>query len=287
MKRKYSSPLEAFLEGYLSGMQELLLEASEDWDKIVSDRNEDIFIGDKSREASSSYLSYANIKCKTNFADISSFDEWMKGLPMQNSWEETSKGLELSGEIKKIEADLKVLKTAEESGASDAVMTALKQVMGGVYHRKNSLEKEVRSFREEFESNALMHKLLIGSHESYDRFRGVAERSERRSESGVSLPFLIYSAPDENSVYFCSINKASNLEIYIKGRIEALLDLLPASLGNPREVGVPYVAGFFILPQSNEFLMPNKSSCDFLDEKNVLRGLGIKFSPVCWIYPDR
>lgn len=288
MKRRYASPLDAILEGYLSKSQELLLEVSEDWEKIVSDKNEDFFVSDESRDASSAYLNYVNLRCGMNFVNISSLDEWMKSLPVGNSWEETHRGSELSREIKKIEADLNLLRIAEESGASEGVVTALKQATGGVYHRKNNLEKEAKGFREEFEKNVSIRELLTGSRENYDRFREVVERSERRRKSGAILPLLIYDVSDESStIYFCSINNESNLEIYLRSRMEKLLKSLPASLGESKEVGVQHIAGFSIVPESKTAYIPNKHFCDSLDEKNIFGSLGVKLSTFLFLDANR
>ncbi len=283
LKRKtlshYDDPALAIADGYIAHGAEDFFDASEDFEELA--RNKDLDTLLKFQTEKPTYVGYINAKYGLGFSDEKDFNSWMEQMKNIGELEQTQDYQKIEKEKKKIEANRNVLEVAEQTGASDEVISALKKAVEEGSKQRTDLDNQVETLRQKHERERESYATIVEPVKAYQSFIPLFERTSARKESKKEISFLI-DKNDEVSqlppcrIFMPSVGQGSGLEKYVSEKISSFFD--------KEQFNIIYKEGdntfgfFEISPKKEEYLNDKyleKIGAELSGDK-VLNALGIK-----------
>lgn len=210
--KKNINAIDALIDSYIISESENIYEVSSDYMSLSN-------INKKALETLNNkplnFISYLNYRTGLNFGSESEYNDWKNSMLENLSWEETPSGKTTLSELAPLEADKKLLETAEALNASKEVIDALKKRVKEEKSLRDSLNSNIQRQKENFKKGSEAYSHLGEIQKDFSSFSKVYSNSLERKKKNSEISVLVHTKKGHTKMYLPSIDNECEFEKHI------------------------------------------------------------------------
>ena len=224
---KYSDPISAVVNCYLTNYQKEFFEAVSEWD-FLKPADRGILVECQKRGLEKlNYIGYLNLRVGEiggkKFADEEEFSRWFDSIGSAENVVQLQEYKKVSQDIERMEKDSRLVSSIEEQGASPELLESLKEVRRMHETRKSKSEKQLKVIVGEFESEKERYLKLKDSEERYSITEDFLNNANERRKREIRFPIVISVNPESSEIYLPSADGDSDFQKHLTERVLGFL----------------------------------------------------------------
>ena len=192
--------------------------ADEDWTSLNETKDRQLFLDTSGGVGIITIVNYISKKSGIEFKSLEEIENWISDHSLE--WDNSPQYITLTARLEELSKDLMALDKMKEFGASDDLVSSLKETYKNRQDELRRLEEQAKNSRNSWKQNLQTINMIRNAKKTYERFKSVKLDTDERKSALTEFPILFYLRTSESiEVFMPSFSTQDSLSHRIRHKV--------------------------------------------------------------------